>query len=97
MKTLSTSGAFINDGILQKFNDSKPICSKSSPVFRKLEHIAKNYVLITKRMQLAILTCLGLVISFSVRCNMGVVVVALTTETIIENENGEKTIIVNNI
>jgi len=94
MKTQTTSaGAFLNDGILQ-FNDSTPNYGKSRSYIRKFGHLARNYVLITKRMQLAILTCLGLVISFSVRCNMGVVVVALTTEDVLEDTAGKRTIVV---
>ncbi len=49
---------------------------------------------IPKRYQLALLCNLGLMVSFSIRCNMGIALVVMINDRVVVDSNGNETIIV---
>jgi hypothetical protein len=51
--------------------------------------------MIPKRYQIAFLSSLGFLISFGIRCNMGVAVVVMVHDQVKYDKHGNKTIIVN--
>ena len=91
MKNQITPIGFLNDGFPNQIPsyvekgptiNSQKSCSISSQII--------SFFSIPKRYQISILTCIGLIISFSVRCNMGIVTASLKAK----NGNATKNITV---
>ena len=49
---------------------------------------------ITKRYQIALMTCLGFLIMFSIRCNMGIAMIKMLNKSTVVDKYGNKIVIV---
>lgn len=91
MKNQIRPFGFLNDELAngRPFKNVEPILTtqEDSVTYRVV-----SFFSIPKRYQLSIMTCIGLIISFSVRCNMGIVITRLTD---VENSNSTDEVTVN--